>query len=93
MVCLAKPVLKTSLSALNNLRGDSIEILNNRSVKTTKYGYTTILAKEFENPNLRVLFGRSETNSRQTMTDMCLLRRVKMMSQKNLTEKVNPIDV
>ena len=28
MVCLAKPVLRTALCALNNLRGDKLEIKN-----------------------------------------------------------------
>ena len=30
MVCLAKPVLKTALSALNRLRGDSMDNIDNK---------------------------------------------------------------
>jgi hypothetical protein len=37
MVCLAKPVLHTALSALNQLRGDSMEILGNQSYRFAGY--------------------------------------------------------
>ena len=37
MVCLEKPVLHTSLSALNHVRGDSVENLNNSSCRFAGY--------------------------------------------------------
>ena len=37
MVCLEKPVLNTSLSALNHLRGDSMEKLDNSSYRFAGY--------------------------------------------------------
>ena len=42
MVCLEKPVLHASLSALNHLRGDSMENLNNSSYRLAGYKQCTI---------------------------------------------------
>lgn len=44
MVCISKPVLQTALSALNNLRGDSLEtngIINSDSYRFAGYNQYT----------------------------------------------------
>ena len=53
MVCLAEPVLKTALSALNHFRGDSIETIDNKSFRFAGYKQYTFWIYNYLGKDIR----------------------------------------
>ena len=53
MVCLEKPVLHASLSALNHLRGDSMENLDNSSYRFAGYKQYTFWVHNYLEKGVR----------------------------------------
>ena len=86
MVCLEKPVLHVSLSALNYLRSDSMENLDNSSYRFVGYKQCTfwvhnILRKVLTKSFHHALYGKNKMSTRQIMMSMYLLSRVKKMKR------------
>ena len=84
MVCLEKPELHASLSALNHLHGKSMENLDNNSYRFAGYkqytlGCIIIFGKVFTKSFHHASYGKYEMSTRQIMMSMYLLWRVKKM--------------